>query len=279
MTEKNGIVTFECDKDSKDKEILNSTQRNNGIVFPDPKTYPNAQYIVNWKNTCNCTSYAMMLEYSGAMFPPGKYSQPEDNLCYFILTDNRILEDYKKSQPVLYNAWMKTFTGTATKQDLENAYPPNELHAYLSKGANLWLGYEATAFNTNVNFKKALWHYMVEDNLPMAISTNFGGAGHIVCVTGVQYKKADYEALNFAKLSKSKNFDELINTVNPVAIIVDDPWGNASSTNFEKYPTGGGGSGNDIVVPWDIVVKKVKPLNSPVKKWCHYINKRGMATV
>ena len=276
MTEKNGILTFECDKDEKGNEILNSSQRNNELVYPDPKKFPKSQYTTSWRNECNVTSYIMFLEYSGAKFPSGKYKQPEDNLGYFILTNKQILDHYKAKQPVFYNAWMKALKGTATKADLENAFPPNELHDYLRMGANLWLGYDAAKFSINVNFKKALWDNMVDDNLPLVISTTFGGFGHIVCVTGVQYKKEDYQALRAAKDLKASNVDELINLTDPVAIIVDDPWGKFNpKTNKYDAPNGG----NDIVVPWDVVVARVKPAGSTLTKWCHQIDKRGMATI
>ena len=49
MTEKNGIVTFECDKDKNGNEILNSTQRNNEIVWPPKDKFPKAQYTTTWK--------------------------------------------------------------------------------------------------------------------------------------------------------------------------------------------------------------------------------------
>jgi hypothetical protein len=117
---------------------------------------------------------------------------------------------------------------------------------------------------------------MVDDNLPMVISTTFGGYGHIVCVTGVQYKKEDYQTIRAAKNINANNLDEIINSINPVAIIVDDPWGKYNpKTNKYDAPSGG----NDVVVPWNVVVARVKPANSPIIKWAHQINKRGMATV
>lgn len=275
MTEKNGILTFECDKDERGQEILNSTQRNNKIVYPDPEVYPKAQYIVNWKNTCNVTSMVMAGQYAGAKFPGGKYEQDEDNLAYFILTNKEILEKYKGSQPVLYNAWIKTFTGKATKTDLNNAYPPTELHDYLSMGTNLFLGYKATQFSTNINFKKTLWDNMVNDNLPIVVSTTFGGMGHIVCVTGVQYKKADFESIKAAESIKSGNIEQLINSIDPISIIIDDPYGKYNpETNKYDAPN----QGNDICIPWNIVISRVKPVNSKLTKWCHTFN-HGMATV
>ena len=275
MTEKNGIVTFESDKDKNGNEILNSSQRNNQLVFPDPKKYPKAQYTTSWKNECNVTSMIMGLEYSGWTFPKGKYNQPEDNLAYFILTDKQILDAYKKGQPAMYDLWQKSFLGKCTQKELDSVYPPNELHDYLSKGTNLWLGSTATSFSTNVNFKRALWDNMVHDNLPLVISTTFGGFGHIVCVTGVQYKKNDYESINAAQNLKTTNWEQLLDDVDPVSIIVDDPWGKYNpKTNKYDAPNGG----NDIIIPWDVVVARVKPANSSKIKWAHTF-KHGMATI
>lgn len=277
MIEKDGFLIFECDKDEKGREIINYSQKNNGLVFPNPKTYPNAQYVTNWKNTCNVTSYVMALDYAGAKFPTGPYSQDEDNLGYFILTNKDVLDAYKENQPVMYNTWQRSILGKCTKAEIEKVgiYPPNELHDYISLGANLWLGYSASKFSINVNFKKALWENMVRDNLPLVISTTFGGLGHIVCVTGVEYKKDDYVALNSAESIKASNFDELLNATNPVGIIVDDPWGKYNpKTNKYDAPNGG----NDIFIPWDVVISRVKPAKSTITKWCHTF-KHGMATI
>lgn len=276
MTEKDGIVTFECDKDHNGKEILNSTQRNNELIFPDPKKYPKAQYVTNFKNECNITSYIMFLEYSGARFPSGMFKQPEDNLGYFILTNKEILELYKKNQPVLYNAWQKSLVGEATTSELENAIPPTEIHNYLCIGANEWLGYSAAIFSTRVNFKQALWNEMVNNDNPMVISTTFGKlAGHLVCVTGVQYKIEDYQRIKELE-NANKDITESLESINPVSIIVDDPWGKYDpKTNTYIAPNGG----NDIIIPWDVVIARVKPVNSPSIKWAHCIFHKGIATI
>lgn len=274
MVKKNGVVTFKCDIKDNGQEILNSTQRNNEIVWPAEKEYPNAQYRTSWKNTCNTTSYVQALEYAGWIFPQGKYKQPEDNLAYFILTDERIREAYKKGQPTMYNIWIKSLAGQCNKQELANCYPPNELHAYLAQGANLWLNSTAAQFSTNTNFVKALWRYFVYDNLPIVVSTNFGGFGHIVTVVGASWTEADYEKGNKAFLdSEKKSYPD----VEPQSVIVDDPWGNLNlKTN--TYPAGGGGSGNNKEIPWQFVVDHFKPLGSRTCKWTHTF-KHGMATV
>ena len=266
MTEKNGILTFECDKDAQGNELLNSSQRNNEIVWPSPSKFPNAQYRTSWKNTCNCTSYIMALEYAGYIFPVGPYKQPEDNLALSILQSDKIMARYQKEMPAMYKSFLRCKNGQCSAEELKNVCFPIELHDYLCARANEWIGTTAAKFSTNVNFKKALWRYFVKDNLPMVISTTFGGFGHIVCVTGVQYAKSDFEKGKAIEAETKENPE-----VTPVAIIVDDPWGDASKSKFEKYPEGGG-CGNDIIVPWDIVVKKVKPAGSDCAKWAHVFN-------
>lgn len=271
MIEKNGIVTFECDKDKDGNEIGNSSQRNNELVWPSETAKPKAQYRTSWKNMCNVTSYVMGLEYSGFIFPSGKYKQPEDNLGYHILTSPTVLAEFKKRQPAMYNLFIKSLEGGCNKAELDVLYFPTELHDYLSMGANEWIGTKATRFSQNINFKKALWRYMVEDNLPMVISTNFGGFGHIVCVTGVQYNKAEWEkGVEFRK----ENLEELPE-ITPVSIIIDDPWGKYNpKTNKYDAPSGG----NDLIIPWERVVASVKPYNSEKVKWAHTFS-HAVATV
>lgn len=270
MTEKNGIVTFECDKDSEGNEIGNSSQRNNELVWPSETAKPHAQYRTSWKNMCNVTSYVMFLEYAGYKFPAGKFKQPEDNLGYHILNSKAVMEKYARECPSMYKSFLRSLEGQCSQKELENMYFPNELHDYLCFGANEWIGTTAAVFSTKTNFKKILWRNMVLDNLPLVISTNFGGFGHIVCVTGVQYKKEDWMA--------GKSFegeDGELPEITPVAIIVDDPWGKYNpKTNKYDAPNGG----NDIVVPWERVVASVKPYNSETVKWTHS-PKHAIATI
>lgn len=260
-----GIYQFECDKDLKGIELDNYSQRNNEIVWPSKDEYPKAQYQTTWKNTCNVTSYIMGLSYAGFNFPSGKYKQPEDNLAYFILTDEKIREEYKNKQPAMYNLFIKALKGECSKHELDNMYFPTELHDYLCLGANRWIGTTAAKFSTNIDFKKALWENLVIDNLPMVISTNFGGFGHIVVVTGCQYSDKTYN-----KIKDTQDF-----SLEPLSIIIDDPWGKYNY-KIDKYDAPN--NGNDIVIPWDIVVKRVKPYNSQKIKWVHTFN-HAVATI
>lgn len=258
LTKKDGILTFECDKDRDGNEILNSSQRNNEILWPTEKEYPKAQYRASWKNTCNVTSYIMALEYAGWKFPKGNYNQPEDNFAYFILTDKSIRDKMKQKAPILFDLWMRSLEGKCTEKELKyDMYFPTELHDYLCFGANKWIGKDVASFSTELNFKEVLYKNMVENNLPLVVSTTFGGFGHIVCVSGVQYT------------------EESLRKKAPVAILVDDPWGKYNpDTNKYDSPSGG----NDLVIPWKTVIAKVKPAGSISTKWIHTFN-QGIATI
>lgn len=269
MIRKNGLVTFECDKDTNGNELLNSTQRNNRIVWPSEKSKPKAQYRASWKNTCNTTSMVMGLEMSGFSFPPGKWEQPEDNLTEFILTNKDLLDDWKRKCPAQYDLFVRSQNGELSQNELKYLYFPNEIHEYLCKGTNLWLGTTAVKFSTIDSFIKALWRDMVYDNLPIVVSTRFGGFGHIVCVTGVSFKEQDYDDYC------DGFYDDL---PIPTEIIVDDPWGFLDISNGDRGTYDLSKSGNDIHIPWDFVVKNVKPCNSEDVKWMHRFN-HGIETV
>jgi len=260
MTEENGILTFESDKDSNGNEMINSSQRNNQLVWPSVKEKPKAQYRTDWKNMCNVTCYAMALRYSGWIIPSGPFDQDEDNLAYFILTDKECRKYFKEYFPTNYDLFIRSLDGKCSEKELNDLWFPNELHRMLSEGTNIYLKKNVSSFYSNYNFKYALWNNMVKNNLPLVISTTFGEFNHIVCCTGVQYRKEDYEA------ASAKTIDY----IDPVSIIVDDPWGKYNpETNKYDAPNGG----NDIIVPWSRVITNVKPLNSPTVKWYHQFEK------
>ena len=274
MTIKNGKVTFWTEEGHDDYY----SQRNNEIIWPDHSKFPNSQLSVDWKSTCNVTAYIAALAIAGWNFPSGKYKQPEDNLADFILSSTEIDSLYQKQCPAMWRSYVRALNGQCSKQELKNVFTKVELHEYLSKGANLWLGSTASTFSTNVNFVKALWRYLVYDNLPMVISTNFGGFGHIVTVVGATWNEADYEKgdKQFYDSGK-KEYPE----IEPESILIDDPWGRVQTKDGPRqntYLAGGGGSGNNVTIPWDFVVEHVKPLGSRSCKWVHSF-KHGMATV
>ncbi len=260
MTKENGLVVFRSELGEG-----HFSQRNNQLVWPSEKSKPKAQYRTSWKNMCNVTAYVNALAKAGYTFPAGEYNQPEDNLGLFILTNPEVMSKWKKQCPAQYDLFMKSLDGKLTEKQLNDMYFPTELHDYLSFGANKWIGTSASSFSTNHDFRMLLWNSMVEDNLPLVLSTNFGGFGHIVCCTGVAYDENEFNNLKYVDKG----------TLTPKYIIVDDPWGKYNpDTNKYDAPNGG----NDIFIPWSRVVASVKPANSDKIKWAHTF-KHGIATV
>lgn len=268
MTEKNGKVTFTVGNKSN-----YYTQRNNKLIWPGDK-FKQSQIKVDWKVMCNVTAMCESLDIAGWKFPVGIYDQPEDNLGKFILDSKEVDEMYLKKLPAMYNSYIRALVGQATQSELKNVYTPLELHDLLSAGTNLWLGSTATEFRTNLNFKKTLWANFVETSMPIVLSTTFGSFGHIVVCTGFSLSKEEYEkAKRYRKTSKVLPSDFKIDS-----ILVDDPWGNCSKSNFMSYPPGGGGEGFRISVPWETIVERVKPCGSEDIKWGHTF-KPGVAII
>lgn len=270
MTEKNGILTFKCDDD---KPV--SSQRDNRFNLQElwKDKYPKNQCVVKGSTMCNFTSYINALFYAGWIFPSGPYEQPEDNFAYFFFTDPRIDEYFKKTLPAPYALYKKGLEGKCTDWEVKNSLtPPNEFHDILSYGANLWLNFpHATTFSENINFLKCLWRYLVVDNLPIVVSTTFGGFGHIVTVTGVQYDKSSFEeGKKFYNETKIE-----LPEITPKAIIIDDSWGkyNPKTNKYDSAEVG-----NDIIIPWDVVVAKVKPCGSDKTKRAHTF-RHGATTI
>lgn len=250
------------------------SQRNNQLVWPDKNKFPNSQIKVDWATMCNVTAMCEALDIAGWKFPVGVHDQAEDNLGQFILDSKKIDDMYSKKLPAMYKSYIRALLGQATQAELKEVYTPIELHDFLSAGTNLWIGSTATQFSTATNFKKALWLNFVEHNLPIVLSTTFGGFGHIVVCTGFNIAEEEFQkAYKFRKANKQLPDDFKVDS-----IIVDDPWGNCSKSSFNSYPAGGGGKGCRIDVPWDIVVKKIKPLNSETVKWTHTF-KEGVAII
>lgn len=220
---------------SCDYNKINYSQRNNEYKFKDEGV------VVNASTTCNVTAMCMALDYLGYNFPTGKYKQPEDNLADFIMNSKEVDDHFKKIMPVEYAQY---------KAKKPNCYTPNEIHDCLSLGTNLWIQKQVTKFSTDVDFKKALYDNLVMNHKPIVISGAFPKKNgvklhHIVCVTGVCYNENE-------KVSP---------TTTPSFIKVDDPYGNTLNDWV--------GTGNDVYLSWEYIVKNLKPIGSQKYKWCH----------
>lgn len=252
MYKKDGLVYFDCDGNKE-----NYSQRNNQFNWQ----HKFAQ--VKGSTMCNVTSYAMFADYAGWKLPDGFYNQPEDNFADFIMKSKEVDEYYKTHYPAMYEDF---------KAGKEGCYTPNEIHSILSYAFNLWVKVpDATKFIERANLPALCWKSFVLDSLPIILSGSFpksNGArlNHIVVCTGFAMKEEDYnKAVNSVKIK-----GVIPNDIKIEKIKIDDPYGN---TLLDWN-----GSGNDIWLSWNYVVKNIKPLNSDTIKWAHVI-KRPVALV
>lgn len=130
------------------------TQRNNAL-YPD--------------ETCWPTSMVQALHIAGAIFPKGKYPQPEDNLCDFMMKDRRIRDLHHTYDP-------------------DRHYKPWQVHDVLSKAANHWLGTERCIRKTGVTADVAI-ALLEAGNIIVTSGTfpYYSGRpiNHAICIHGV----------------------------------------------------------------------------------------------
>lgn len=196
--------------------------------------------------TCNTTSMCMALTYSGKVMPGKKdEEQYEDLLTSFLLTDPRVLAYYERIDPVNYAAWK-------ANPSSPKVIPPNEYHAVLAYGTNLWMNAKVVSFTTTSNLAAIL--YSLIQNRAVVLSGLWSGLRHIVCAVGFVTTQQNI-------LSASSPADIDLNKV--TSIIVDDPFGNYK-TKYQDV------NGNDISVT--LVDFKVicREFNSDIK-WAHMI--------
>ena len=122
-------------------------------------------------------------------------------------------------------------------------------HEELSLATNLWMGQFITEFSTERPIPEILNE--LKGGRPVVLSGDFPGypikrpqgpLGHIVVLVGADWDGPD--------------------TGLPSSIIIDDPYGNTLN-NWQ-------GSGNDIVLPWNLFIEWFKYCGSPHTKWAHY---------
>jgi hypothetical protein len=249
---KDGSVVFNVSKG-----LVNYSQKNNEYIWQRKKR------VVNSTTVCNTTSVCMGSSYAGWRFPKepySEYNQEEDRLTKFALEDPRVSEYYKKTMPALWKAW---------KDGEEDSLTPNEVHKILAYATNLWFGTKVVEFSEALPLS-ALFTEIIEKNLPVVVSGNFPkesgsniSIGHIAVLVGLIYNEKSVLINNKFNLSKALK-------INPVSFIFDDPWGDFMQGYEKKL------SGNDIVCPYDLALKYLKPCNEPLVKW-GYTFTRGAA--
>jgi hypothetical protein len=135
---------------------------------------------------------------------------------------------------------------------LDSGFEPTN-HYDLMKGYNQFMGKDIDSFSISVPFRDLIDDLL--SGIPWVGSGTFPGypykiqppkkpLEHIVCVVGMVYGKDPYF---------------------PAEMIIDDPYGNT----MENWI----GSGNDVIIPWDLFVQWMKPLNDPELFWAHRLKK------
>lgn len=214
-------------------------------------SYENGLYKSDKYSFCNVTMMGMALIYMGFdvinnkrfnfMYP--EYPRLPDKLAKFMFENKQVLEFYKNKFPSQYK---KFITG---KYKVSEVYGPNEIHACLSYGTNLFVDRGIiTYFST-----KTPWKDIIEDivykGTPVGISGKFSNYNHIVLMVGVAYKELE-------------NGDRPGPYQIPDYIIVDDPLGKTFEYN-KNLP------GNDIWIPFEQCVSSFKDVNDEFLKMTH----------
>ena len=204
--------------------------------------------------TCNTTSMIMGLEYSGYTFPqvpPG--TQPEDALTKFLLTDKRVENYYLSIDPANARIWLNN------REDTRNTIPPNEYHAVLAYGTNIWMGKRVVTFYPQysiLNIIRDLYFYQK----PCVQSSTWGNFHHIVCTVGF-----------IAESDRAWVSEQDINLSALTHIIIDDPFGDPL-TNFLDP------DGDNIELPIATYIQHIKPLSNTSHKWAHVFEKNVKKT-
>ncbi len=197
--------------------------------------YSQRNNVLKPNGACNVTS--MINALSSAGWPVDKlgtkkYPQPEDALMNFMMNDNTVQVAWKQIDPA-------------------GNYPPNEWHAILALGTNLWLRSNellchhksAVEFRENVTAEDII--KTIDDGGAVVCSGCFVTAGkktlgHVVCVVG-------YE-----------------NTDDEITFILDDSWGDY----HDGYATP---KGDDIRMSFSDFQKLLRPCGA-LKKMGHIVS-------
>lgn len=231
------------------------------------KNYSQLNNKVNPFNTCNTTSMVMALDYMGYKLPDDifkEYEQPEDKLTMLCLTDEEVLEFYKKVSPTMYNQWQEEMEKIKNKNhDLElkdykfvDSYPPNEVHAVLSFATNKFVGCkDATTFKQDSTIKEISEELV--NQKPVVVSVKFGNLNHVLTLTGIKIRK-----------------DEDDENWTPISYFADDTYGKFDMTTKTYNPRI---SGNDCEFSADDLVPCMKALGSE-HKYAHFF-KEAVAVI
>jgi hypothetical protein len=201
--------------------------------------------------TCNVTSMCMALKYSGYTLPlpnpmPDGYTE-DDVLENFMLTNEDVSAYYKKIDPNSWSIWQ------ANLDNPKVCTPPNEYHAVLCYGVNLWLGQSVDTFKTNATMQEIIYQFTI--GKAVVHSGLWSGFHHIICSVGVITDQ------DLSVIQSPLDID--LNQVH--TIIVDDPYGryNIAYSNPD---------GNDVQVSYSDFIKFTNTLGQTNNKVVHIIS-------
>lgn len=196
--------------------------------------------------SCNVTSMVMMLSYAGYSFPKGKYSQPEDNLLDFLLTDEGVNKYYKKIDPHSYKKYINS------DKDPEVSFPPNEVHTVLSEGTNLWMKSKCTVFYERRLITDLLYQLIL--GRASVISGVFNGLHHVVTLVGFVTQQDPNTVVSVKD----------IHVPYIQSIIIDDPYGDYRTSYVST-------KGDNVELSWSDFVEIVKPQKETLVKRAHIL--------
>lgn len=181
--------------------------------------------ITPWA-ACNVTAMVDALCAAGWKLPgPFGDEQWEDALLTFIRCNAECAALWKRLDP-------------------SGQFPPNQWHAVLALGANLWVDARAVQFKTDAVAAEILNH-LIDGGTCVQSGSFPKTSGHVVAVVGVDYVDVD---------------DPLIN-----GFIIDDPWGD--------YKTGyASQKGNDVFMPMKDWLAIMRAEGKP-EKLCHFVRR------
>lgn len=230
--------------------MLNYSKDNEGDIICnlslDEHYYSQRNNEVDPNNTCNTTAMVQALEIAGYDFPKifPQYRQPEDKLTHFIRTEKRVLDYWRIIDAANYAAWEKKKGGY---------YEPNEIHAVLSYGTNLFMGKKVTEFRDYYPIDSIV-HEIMGNEKPCVMSGKFGNLNHIVTLVG---------CVIFSNIFRSKNKEE-IKFSNVKYFIINDTYGFTGDYRSGK-------SGNNVLITPSRFLDEFKDLQCRTHKWCHVI--------
>ena len=194
---------------------------NNGHGYPN---YSQRNNAISPERACNVSAAISALASAGYQVEDGSTMQPEDRLMLFIRSSDEC--------KVLWN-----------QLDPKAKIPPEQWHAVLDMGINLWIGCHAVRMSESASAQMIMDH--IERGGTGLVSGMFPTTqGHFVAVVGFQGD---------------------LGAPAPEYWIIKDPWGDYRTAYKNYY-------GNNIYMPYFVYIDIAKPVMAENKRF-HFVRK------